>query len=423
MILLIKRGYFLFPINIYKKFQNRNCIKTLFLIDILYMKDINAIYGFKNGDIIISQFKKLIQSLIKKEIQKLFLKSLNKKVAYELKNRHVDVFALTLYENVDKNLLLEIKDIIINKLITYQFKLFNPDLYINIDITIGCSKSADERLIVYAEKALHNAKLGYETYMFFDSNLYKNEYINKNLVDIIKYNIENEKVEPYYQAIACNNTDNIVKYEALMRLFDKEGNVLLPGSFLEKAKKYRLYNKLMQILINKVFDTILKYKIHTSINLEYKDIVNPLIKEIITNRLQNDDIGQYLTIEILESEKIINFDVVNDFIQKLKEYNVNIAIDDFGTGFSNYEYILKLNIDYIKIDGSLIQKIDEEIYTNLIKSIVMFCKKQKIKLIAEYVSDIKILRYVKSLGIDYSQGYYIQKPIPIEQIAGEINEA
>jgi len=387
------------------------------------MKDINAIYGFKNGDIIISQFKKLIKTLIKKEIQKLFLKSLNKKVAYELKNRHVDVFALTFYENLDKNLLLEIKDIILNRLITYQFKLFKPDLHINIDITIGCSKSADDRLIIYAEKALHNAKLNYETYMFFDSNLYKNEYLNKNLVDIIKYNIENEKVEPYYQAIACNNTDNIVKYEALMRLFDKEGNVLLPGSFLEKAKKYRLYNKLMQILINKVFDNILKYKTHMSINLEYNDIVNPLIKEIITNRLQNDDIGQYLTIEILESEKIINFDIVNDFIQKLKEYNVSIAIDDFGTGFSNYEYILKLNVDYIKIDGSLIQKIDEEIYTNLIKSIVMFCNKQNIKLVAEYVSDIRILRYVKSLGIDYSQGYYIQKPISIEHIAGEINEA
>ena len=63
------------------------------------------------------------------------------------------------------------------------------------------------------------------------------------------------------------------------------------------------------------------------------------------------------------------------------------------------------------------------IYTNLIKSIVMFCNKQNIKLVAEYVSDIKILRYVKSLGIDYSQGYYIQKPLSIEHIAGEINEA
>lgn len=406
----------MFPKNIYNKIQNRNRIKTLFLIDILYMKDLNAIYGFKNGDIIIKQFKNLLKVIIKNEIQQLFLNSLKKKIAFEIKNRYVDVFTLTFYENLDKGLLLNIKDIILNKLITYQFNLFNPQVQINIDITIGCSKSSDERLLIYAEKALHNAKLNYETYMFFDSNLYKNEYLSNNLVNIIKYNIENEKVEPYFQAISCNTDDTIIKYEALMRLFDEKGNMLLPGTFLEKAKKYRLYNKLMQILINKVFDNILLYKKNISINLEYNDIVSPLIKELIIRRLQSDKIGQYVTIEILESEKIINFDIVNDFIQKVKEYNVSIAIDDFGTGFSNYEYILKLNIDYIKIDGSLIQKIDEEIYKNLIKSIVMFCKKQNIKLIAEYVSDIKILRYVKSLGIDYSQGYYIQKPMPIEQI-------
>ena len=82
-----------------------------------------------------------------------------------------------------------------------------------------------------------------------------------------------------------------------------------------------------------------------------------------------------------------------------------------------------MNVDYLKIDGSLIQKIDEDIYMNLIKSIVMFCEQQNIKLIAEYVSDLKIQRYVKSLGIDYSQGYYIQKPISIEQIIGERSEA
>ncbi len=67
----------------------------------------------------------------------------------------------------------------------------------------------------------------------------------------------------------------------------------------------------------------------------------------------------------------------------------------------------------------LIKRIDEEIYSNLIKSIVLFSKKQNIKLIAEFVSDLKILRYVKNIGIDYSQGYYIGKPMKIEELFGE----
>ena len=216
-----------------------------------------------------------------------------------------------------------------------------------------------------------------------------------------------------------NTNDKIVKYEALMRIFDKDNNVIMPNIFINKVKKYRLYNKLMEILIDKIIVYILKYKIHVSINIDYVDILNPQIKTSLINKIKNHHIGRYLTLEILESEKVSNFNIVNDFINEAKKYGVKIAIDDFGTGFSNYENILNLNTDYIKIDGSLIKRIDEEIYSNLIKSIVLFSKKQNIKLIAEFVSDLKILRYVKNIGIDYSQGYYISKPMRIEELFGE----
>ena len=93
-----------------------------------------------------------------------------------------------------------------------------------------------------------------------------------------------------------------------------------------------------------------------------------------------------------------------------------------NTFLVNYEHILNINTDYIKLDGSLIKKIDEDVYYNLVKSIVQFCKEQNIKVVAEFVSDLKILRYVKSLDIDYSQGYYIGKPERIEKIIGGKDE-
>jgi EAL domain-containing protein (putative c-di-GMP-specific phosphodiesterase class I) len=178
----------------------------------------------------------------------------------------------------------------------------------------------------------------------------------------------------------------------------------------------------MIILIQKVISYIVKYKIHISINLDFTDIVNPKLKDFLLNNINKNNIGSYLTIEILEGEKITNFELVNNFINDVRKYNVKIAIDDFGSGFSNYEYILSLNADYLKIDGSLIKKINEDVYFNLIKSIVLFCKQENIKIIAEFVSDIKILRYVKSIDIDYSQGYYINKPTYIDEIIKEINE-
>ena len=401
--------------NYIYKFFNKNNMKTLFLIDILNMKDINAIYSFENGDSVIKQLKKLLET----QIITLIRKKINKKVIIELKNTHADVFQLLVYDDFKIDEVLEIKNLIFEHVINNPFKLNNSKAPINIDITIGCSKSDDQLIVIYAEKALYKAKVNNVHYMYYDAYLYKNESISEDLLDMLNYNIENNLVEPYFQAIRDNKTDVVVKYEALMRLYDKNGNILLPNIFIHKSKKCRLYTKLMELLIDKIVAYINQYKLHISINLDYTDILNPNIKRSLVSKIRKNNIGPYLTIEILESEKIANYNIVNDFISEVKKYDVKIAIDDFGTGFSNYEYILNLNVDYIKIDGSLIKKIDEEIYLNLIKSIVQFCKQQEILIVAEFVSDLKILRYVKAIGIDYSQGYYISKPVKIDDIIGE----
>ena len=399
-------------------FSNNNNIKTLFLVDILYMKDLNAIYDFKNGDFIIRQ----LDSILKTNIKELIKEELKRNIYINIKNTHADVFEIYLLDDLSIEEIVIVKNIIYESIVSNNFKLLDNYGTINIDITIGCAKSENQHIKIYAEKALYNAKLNFIHYMYYDSFLYKNESVNENLLDVLNYSIENNLVEPYFQAIMDNKTNKIVKYEALMRIFDKEGRMLMPNNFIYKAKKCRLYNKLMEILIDKIIVYILKYKIHISINLDYTDILNPQIKKALVSKIKSNNIGEYLTLEILESEKVSSFDTVNEFINDVKQFGVKIAIDDFGTGFSNYENILNLNIDYIKIDGSLIRKINEDIYLNLIKSIVLFSKQQNIKVVAEFVSDLKILRYVKNIEIDYSQGYYIGKPTHIQELFGEEDE-
>ncbi len=389
---------------------NKDLIKTIYIVDVLFMKDINAIYGFENGDFVLKQLYDLLKYDIKNKIYKY------KKVFIDVKNTYVDVFTITINEDLNDKEIIEIKNIIFDTIMTSNFKLKKSNIKIDINITLGCSKGNDKNLLICAEKALYNAKLSCLHFMYYDSNLYKNNFLNEELLDTLHKNIEENSVEPFFQGIYCNKTDKIIKYEALMRIYDKEGNVILPNSFIDKARKYRLFNKLMEILILKVLNYIKKYKIYVSINLDYSDILNPKLKNLIIENIKNSDIGRYLTVEILENKKISNYYIVNDFINSLKEYNVQIAIDDFGSGFSNYEHILNINTDYIKLDGSLVKRLNEDVYYNLVKSIVQFCKEQNIKVIAEFVSDLKIQRYVKSLDIDYSQGYYIDKPQTIDEI-------
>ncbi len=307
----------------------KNDTKTIYIVDVLYMKDINAIYGFENGDYILTQLYNLTQKNIKEEI----LLSLERRLCIEIKNSHVDVFTITIYEELNKMEIIEVKNIIFNNIVTSQFALLDKDITIDIDITVGCSKGADQELQVYAEKALHNAKLNYINFMYYDSKLYQNHFLNEELLEALHRNIKERTVEPFFQPIRCNKTAKIIKYEALMRIYDKDGNIIMPQVFINKSRKYRVFNKLMEILILKVIDYIKKYKIEVSINLDYNDILNPSMKDLIINNIKNSNIGKYLTVEILESRKINNFYLVNDFINDLKTYDVQIAIDDLVVVF------------------------------------------------------------------------------------------
>ena len=101
----------------------------------------------------------------------------------------------------------------------------------------------------------------------------------------------------------------------------------------------------------------------------------------------------------------------SNFITKIKSFDCKIAIDDFGTGYSNFVYLMKLNADYIKIDGSLIKEINTNEQAQIVVStIVDFAKKMGIKTIAEFVENEAILNKIIELDIDYSQGYFFSEP-------------
>jgi EAL domain-containing protein (putative c-di-GMP-specific phosphodiesterase class I) len=122
-------------------------------------------------------------------------------------------------------------------------------------------------------------------------------------------------------------------------------------------------------------------------------------------------------LEIVETECIDNFNEVSDFVAVIKIRGCKIAIDDFGSGYSNFAYLMKLNVDYIKIDGSLIKEIDKDTNSQIITSTILdFSQQLSIATVAEYVHDQAVLDYVQKLGIDYVQGFHLGEPVPIETL-------
>jgi EAL domain-containing protein (putative c-di-GMP-specific phosphodiesterase class I) len=121
--------------------------------------------------------------------------------------------------------------------------------------------------------------------------------------------------------------------------------------------------------------------------------------------------------ELIESEGIENFEQVSDFINEVKQYGAKISIDDFGTGYSNFEYLMKLKVDYIKIDASMIKDIDTNKKSQLVtQTILDFAKKMGIETIAEYIHSQNVYNAVKKIGIDYSQGYFFGEPQKLDDL-------
>jgi len=232
--------------------------------------------------------------------------------------------------------------------------------------------------------------------------------INLQYLQKIKNALENDEIVPFFQPIVDKNK-KICKYETLMRL--KNSNSISTAYLLEIAKKSRLYYELTKIMIDKTFKKFKNSDISFSINLTMLDIDNENMRKFILNKLHKFQKASNVSFEIVESEDIKNSQNAFEFIQKLKKYGCKILIDDFGSGYANFDYLLSLGADGVKIDGSLIKNIlNDKNAQIIVKTIINFAKEVNMQVIAEYVENEKTFEYLKTLGVDCFQGYFFSPP-------------
>lgn len=379
---------------------------TLLLINIDAFKEINEFYGFNAGDSLINQ---LATHLLETPVM----------FEHTLYHIFADEFAFLFSQKLSKEeLRLIIKDI--EKLTQKQAFYASMKEQILFSLSFGISYSDEEAfnndtLITQANLALSQAKEHGEHWRIYDASCVKNNNYEENIYWFkkLKEAILENRIEPYFQPIVDYPSMRIRSQEALIRLIEKTGVPIVPYYFLDIAKKSKLYPSLTKIMIEKTFTKFANSSMHFSINFSYQDMQDNEILTLLREKLQNSNIGERFTAEILESESIKNYDHVKNFIDTIKTYGAKVAIDDFGSGYSNFERLFKLDIDYVKIDGSIIKDIDENQQLFIIaETIVNFAKKSDIKVIAEYVHSKEIADILAKMGIEEMQGYYFAEPSP-----------
>ena len=370
---------------------------SLALLDINRFGDINEFYGYEIGDEVLIT------------VAKIFKEHTGNK--YTLYRIYSDEFAI-LADNDEKEHFKNFIKHIADSISSSPLNIKGKEIYIQMTYSISFEEKNELKKTANSIKRYNKNN---KDIVVYDKNLGIEKIHEKNILwtSKLKKALESDNIVPYYQAIYNLKTEKIEKYEALVRLIDEDNIAISPFYFLDVAKKSKQYLKLTKEVIRKSFEYFKDKDYEFSINLTLEDITNKNISSYIIDMLKEYNIAPKVVFEIVESEGIQDFEYVNNFIDSVKKLGCKIAIDDFGSGYSNFEYLIKLNADYIKIDGSLIKDIllnknNQEI----VITIVDFAKRQGFKTIAEFVSSKEIFDKVKELGLDYAQGYYIHEPKP-----------
>ena len=378
-----------------------NKITKIAIININSFRDINNFYGFETGDLVLKKFSQILLDKIYENIE-----------LYRVAN---DIFAICTKNKENLEDIRKICTNIIKHISLNPILINNNSFYLSISIGVArnCEDSSlQNNLLSKAEYALRIAKKQNISILFLDENieLYNKLKENKKLIEELKNALISNNLLIYGQKL-INNISKKEKYEILMRVKLEDGSILTPYSFLKEAKKAKLYLGMTRMLVKKACEYFKGKDIDFNLNLTLEDIKDQYTMDFIVNAMEKTNTAKQITFEIVESEGIESFTEVSNFIKKAKKLGCKIAIDDFGTGYSNFEYIIKLDVDYIKIDGSLIKNInsDNNLYLT-VQTIVGFAKALKIKTVAEFVHNEDVLNCVKNLDIDYSQGFFIDEP-------------
>ncbi len=310
---------------------------------------------------------------------------------------------------------------------TWDKKLFTVSVSIGIVLI--------DRKVASAVEAFKNADIacyiaknaGRNQYHIYEKGLSDNlSNHNKELKWLPKISkaLELKQFELFAQPIKCiNPTADYCNYEILIRLNDGK-NIINPETFLPPAERYNLITKIDCWVIQNTFSWLainiknFDHRTRFSINISGHSLGMKNILDLIVRLFEESDIkGKNICFEVTETTAISNFISANKFIRKLKKYGCLFSLDDFGSGLSSLSYLKNMNFDILKVDGSFIRDLlDDPLNEEMVKSINNIGHIMGMQTIAEYVENKEVYDKLVKLGFDGLQGFYIGKPVPINDL-------
>lgn len=223
---------------------------------------------------------------------------------------------------------------------------------------------------------------------------------------------------------------DVPRYEILLRMKDDAGSAVPSSSFFSAAERYQLMPQVDRWVVSKTLASLAEHPeviqdagAVFSVNLSGQSLSDDGILEFIEHEIAEAGLpATSLGFEVTESAAVSNLAKAQQFITALREHGCTIALDDFGAGLSSFAYLKNFAVDILKIDGGFIRDIAENrISESMVAAITQVAKVMELETVAEYVETEKTRKLVAKLGVHYAQGHAIGRPMPLEDVLGDLS--
>ena len=306
------------------------------------------------------------------------------------------------------------------------------ELYLGISIGIAAYPDDGrdcDTLVQRADLAMYVSKRSGLAYQFYDEKMDKSPK-RLQLMSQLKHGMRNQEFELHFQPKITLSDGRTSGVEALIRWNHPKHGVLMPDSFIPLAEKMKLIDDVTDWVLVKALQQFKRWRdlgIHApvAINVPASSFQDRNFLMKIRTTLDAAEISpDGIELEITENTLISNIDHCSEVLKSLSDLGIGIAIDDFGTGYSSLAYLKRLPIDYLKIDRSFVQDMNQDDNdAAIVRSVIDLGHNLGIKVIAEGVEHQNSLAILRELGCDAAQGFHIGRPMPAAQVDGWFKHA
>lgn len=296
-----------------------------------------------------------------------------------------------------------------------------------IGIAYGNSKYPEaEDILRDADIAMYYSKDNSESYVIFDQKMHIRAVTRLQLETDLRFAIERNEFELYYQPIVDLKEASLSGFEALVRWNHPQRGLVPPNEFIPISESTGLIIPMTVQILHSACRQVVAWKqklpigtpLSVAVNLSGKHFAHPELVDQINTVISETGIDpSSLKLELTESAVMENAETAILMLKQIKETGVQISIDDFGTGYSSLSYLHRFPIDLLKVDRSFVSAMEENTENGeIVRTVIALASALNLKVVAEGIESVHQFHQLRVLGCQYGQGYLFSKPLPAQDI-------